>query len=503
MTDRLRRWLIIAAIAPLANACALTNWLTTVVAEDRLPSADNLLDALPVQMTADIPTDVDRVLLEKLKAAKELPREHLMFDILSWREFVAVCWPVNDDGIAMQDINDSGRKRFATWKTDNDIFLPDGGRPAPWGTNQQNRRFVGYGIRPGARVLDNISAVHGPLNTKPRRGRGEVSQAFAYPIWDRNGWMVRYEIYVNRDEFEYIAANELYNIDGQVAFTKAGGKVSFPLDVSVDNVGAIELKLAWKVLDESKGDLLDRFLTVKGAIFTGADGKQPVERTLALVGMHIGHRTHSSPQWIWSTFMHVDSLQTDALKTFQHKPINPLFVDPANEIALINTPAQTSAIFLDGQIPTQVSQVTPVPLATEQVNRLALSALRSRRSVLQYYKLLGTQWPTEPIAVPSPPDKLPDGITNKPGGRPTPVYLINPLLETYFQVGNQPAVNQTEGGTDQTRVFGTESCMGCHSSAPVAIGTSVAAGGEKTAIWGGQLSGEFSWLLRQRATFKK
>jgi len=229
----------------------------------------------------------------------------------------------------------------------------------------------------------------------------------------------------------------------------------------------------------------------------------PTHATLGLVAMHISHKTQSSPQWIWSTFIHVDSLQTDSLATCQGKPIPTLFSNPGNAIAPVNVPSQTAPPFLDGQTPTQVLALTPIPLATQEVNRVARRELEKRGSVLQYYDLMNTQWPTDPSAPPTPPGMLPASITNKAGGRPTPVYLINPLMETYFQLGNQPAGPQEQAGTEQTQVFGTESCIGCHSSAPVNSAVTVGPNGVKTAVPGPAFSADFSWLLSHRAQFTK
>ena len=347
-------------------------------------------------------------------------------------------------------------------------------------------------------MLDSLSSVHGHLNFKISKVP-DVIQAFKFPIWDQNGNMLRYEILLNQDEFDYIVANDLYSLDGQAAFSMKGGKVSFPMDnPESGKLGAMELKLAWKVLDPSKGDLPERFLTVKATIFSGPDGTTPTQATLGLVAMHISHRTQSSPQWIWSTFIHVDSLQTNSLATFHGKPIPTLFYNPGNPTALVNVPSQTASPFLDGQTPTQVLALTPIPLATQEVNRVARLELEKRGSVLHYYELMNTQWPTSPATPPTPPGMLPASIDNKAGGRPTPVYLINPLMETYFQAGNQQAGPQEQAGTEQTLVFGTESCVGCHSSAPVITAVTVGPNGVKTAVQGPAFSGEFSWLLFRR-----
>jgi hypothetical protein len=87
-------------------------------------------------------------------------------------------------------------------------------------------------------------------------------------------------------------------------------------------------------------------------------------------------------------------------------------------------------------------------------------------------------------------------ITNKSGGEPTPVYLTNATMETYFQTGNQNAANLEEGNVPPSTIqaFGTESCTGCHSSAGVAI-----SGTPQKPVYGKQLSADFSWLLKMKA----
>ncbi len=46
-------------------------------------------------------------------------------------------------------------------------------------------------------------------------------------------------------------------------------------------------------------------------------------------------------------------------------------------------------------------------------------------------------------------------------------YLANSVMETFSQVGNLPADKQPRSvSTNDNMVFGTGSCMGCHSSSP-------------------------------------
>jgi hypothetical protein len=141
--------------------------------------------------------------------------------------------------------------------------------------------------------------------------------------------------------------------------------------------------------------------------------------------------------------------------------------------------------------------MVPIPPDKEALNREAQSALRTQNSVWQYYQLIDTQWPTNPSSPPTPPGdaNLPQSINNKSGGQPTPVYLTNATMETYFQGGNQNASTLQEGNPpSNVQAFGTESCTGCHSSAGVAQ-----SGTPTNPVFGNQLSADFSWLLQKKA----
>jgi hypothetical protein len=77
-------------------------------------------------------------------------------------------------------------------------------------------------------------------------------------------------------------------------------------------------------------------------------------------------------------------------------------------------------------------------------------------------------------------------------------------METFFQVGNQTAgLIETSPSTKENTyipitIFGTESCIGCHSSAYLFDSYSLQKG-KMTLGQGSQLSGDFSWLLKKAA----
>lgn len=469
--------------------------------EKKLPTAQELLDQMTRQFSPEVPADVDPALLAAFGKQNQFADQQLLFDILSWREFVALCWPVGDDGKPKGKLTDPGRNAFDTYINDEDVFLPDGGRPKARGGLRANLYHKGAGEN--ERILTLLSSVHGRLGKDRVGPNPELPQAFKYPVWDQNGFMVRYEIFMNQEEYDYIVENELYNIEGQIAFSQKGGKVNFPSgQFNTKKLGAIEIKLGWKVLLPEKGDIPERFIRAEGFLVDAAGKRQ--KHQFGLVAMHISHKTQTSPQWAWSTFGQVDNLAANDLKKQHGKTLKPSFVNTsvAGQILPINVPSQTQAPYTDGQSPTQIFSFQTIPPATAEVTRKAHEFLGEQGSVLRYYELIGTQWPTDPKSPPAKVGTYPQGVTNKSGGDPVPVYLINPLMETYFQTGNQTFGNQEEGmpttGPNATKpIFGTESCMGCHSSAGVAVS---ATGSNVT--FGPPLSADFSWLLQQKAQLR-
>jgi len=114
-----------------------------------------------------------------------------------------------------------------------------------------------------------------------------------------------------------------------------------------------------------------------------------------------------------------------------------------------------------------VARLTPIAVETQMLNSRMQVALAEAGSVLQFYEMIGTQWPTEPLAPPESGADFPGAVANMAGGKPMPVYLANAVMETFSQVGNAPADQQQRAtSTSDSLVFGNGSCMGCHYSSP-------------------------------------
>jgi hypothetical protein len=533
--------------AAMVAAISAIGLLAACTAKPVKPAGPSYLAAFPnfaPDITAQFPGDVDVSLKSRLEKEQKFAEVQREFDLYSWQLFLALNWPTDNEGKAAPKLTDTafGAPHWTLWPASSAIFQADGATPAACQAKAGARNLVlhrdlGKPISRGlkafsaqatanadsrqTRFLGVISAV-GELNAA---NLGEIDQAFSGPLIDQNGEFVYYEILIDPTEVAYLCANKLYNINGQVAFNSAGGKVAMPFGTpDKDWSGSTELKFAWRILKEGKDDF-SRFYTMPAVVIDqGPDGAQ-VERkvTVGMVGMHIGHKSSTSPQWIWSTFEQVDNLEADAVA---HPKLRPSFTDTNCPICAVNQlPEKVSGVY--PRIPTQAWRAIPIPADKQRLNAEAQAVLAKLGSVWQYYQLIDTQWPTDPGASPSPWDGgLPDAITNKPGGRPTPAFLTNITMETYFQKGNQPACKGEEtpnsftcptGAVEppvwnstlnnlgkpvtpgvNTQTFITESCTGCHSSAGIWTSYDPSSG---TGNQSGQLTADFSWLLSQKASY--
>lgn len=138
---------------------------------------------------------------------------------------------------------------------------------------------------------------------------------------------------MGKAEFDYIvdkglydAANQLKvarNLDGQ---TPEG--LSLPIGepmrslptspVPQEQLGAIELKAAWRVLT-GKPELFGRYLTTV-AWLKRPDTLECTQEVVGLVGLHIINKTQASPNFIWTTFEQVDNVPEPAQIPPQQTP---------------------------------------------------------------------------------------------------------------------------------------------------------------------------------------
>jgi hypothetical protein len=176
---------------------------------------------------------------------------------------------------------------------------------------------------------------------------------------------------------------------------------------------------------------------------------------MGLVGLHIAHKTQNAPQWIWSTFEHVDN----------YKGPNPSFANPdcPGSKCPPNVQPDDPPDGWNGDPrlrytpPTQVA-VPPGSAATilegsVRINDEVRQKLAGMGSVWQYYELVSTQWPSVPFINGKPAQVLDKATLGNQGAGQFPHLLANTTMETYLM------------GPDED--INTSSCMACHNKARI------------------------------------
>jgi hypothetical protein len=100
------------------------------------------------------------------------------------------------------------------------------------------------------------------------------------------------ETRMNRTAFDYVVANNLYNVEGQEVFFAKGENLDFPLD-------AMEIKAQWR-----------RIQPQEAARYHSAKSQDP-EQLWGLTSLHI--TTKDLPNWFWATFEHKDNPAREAV----------------------------------------------------------------------------------------------------------------------------------------------------------------------------------------------
>lgn len=208
-------------------------------------------------------------------------------DCYSWRLFVALNWPV-DPTTKMADptasFGDVAPLVWESWRNARNgapdtVFRPDGADPGPWLdaplVAMADDRFDSADEMPLQLIalIERLEAAGGPvLEFDPSTAGRSIN-----------------ETRLNRETYEFVRTEELFNIEGQIAkFTAGAATISFP-------AAAKEVKAQWRVITEADKP---RYHWVEGQ---GAQGQQ----IYGLTALHI--TTKDLPNWLWATFEHIDN----------------------------------------------------------------------------------------------------------------------------------------------------------------------------------------------------
>jgi hypothetical protein len=356
------------------------------------------------------------------------------FDDYSWRTFISLVWPADLNHRGQPDttlkLGDTSRPLvFETYKAEWELFPPQLTDPGPWNAIAQNNPCNLTKVGPGDMILGTFSfSKFGNL--------GEAGfppgPPLAGTLVAQNDTYVRYWTGFNEPEYTKIVADKLYLIANQT-------HVTLP-DSSID------VKAAW--MDMDKVAAPDRYYT-RMAWLLDPTNNTCSQKLVGLIGLHIVQKTASRPQWIWSTFEHVDNVVATtghgmALNKGDGTPMPGDFPSANGFPPTFPPPA-----------PYNVQRLTPIFSATTAFGSPVVPTTTTNaryqaavaNTVWKNYQLVMTQWPVPPAGGPN----VPPSQDGKPGhtfpgnnGNDATAFA-NTTMETF----------------DQTRInFG---CMNCHN----------------------------------------
>ncbi len=391
------------------------------------------------------------------------------FDNFAWRAFLALNWParggtdLRGQPDRAKTLADPGARVWETFKSSYELFSigPDGRPAAP-------SPFASFeGRNPCGEVFDNrtktlASFVPYEEFNQPSFTVGE----FLNPLVARNRTYTRYEIRLNRPEYQAIAA-------GGWSEGRNLPDLAHPADLPI---GSIAVKASWRILTSADSSAVRaRYYVAPDAEVVDvaksvAAGRIVCSKSdVALVGLHIMVKTRYRPQWLWSTFEHIDNVPPagegetrepdakDAGAPYSYfddsqsdRELPPLGSPETRPISMANPPK------LDPE-PMQVRRRHPVHASTMAMNRAYWSLPGIKGTVWQHYMLVASQWPTTPV--PAGPDN---------DGRFFPGLAVDPDTprETY-QSADAAAENKENLANTTMETYlqdAPSSCMSCHAT---------------------------------------
>jgi hypothetical protein len=353
------------------------------------------------------------------------------FDCMIWQDFIYLNWPATPGqrGVpnAKARFGAAGPTVWETYKTVDQVFLPNAQNPGPWNAAQALTTLAAPLAQRVARgevrrlttqskisrsVLGNIM-LHSEA-TLPILN--EISQAGGGTLYDLNGYPVYYEVAMNKVQYDYIVANKLFNASEQIAFAQTK-VISLPAAPADGQESAVEIKAAWKVLSQAERTS-GRFHTIQ-ALLDGS--KTPV--TVGLVGFHMF--VSNGAQGAWGTIAQIDNAPVAGGPTSgSYNFFNPNCKQPGT--------SNPCPVNVKDANPGQVLQVNPNNQTATSLNAFMQAMLKSydAKTPWQYYKLIDVQWALQPVEISRL--KAPASVP-LPDGKPNRTVVVNPVIETFVQ----------------------------------------------------------------------
>jgi hypothetical protein len=318
---------------------------------------------------------------------------------------------------------------WETWKADYELFLPNGAKPAGWNSyDSPSPCDATTKLEPFRKYLTSFDKYHG-YNQAGLKGP-------AGPLVTQNREYARYEIRVNNIEFHFIVAPPSPPYRGPLYLQENLPDKNNPLKFTD---GSIEVKAVWRLMKDVPQEQRGRYYVTRAYLRGNPSMDTCTLTDVGLIGLHIVSKVQGFPQWIWSTFEHVDNVPALPGETGQGQPPYTLNNDSNTPPSPMGAPISNSNPPQKDPAPTQVVRVRPIAASTQRTNSAYHNAPGVKGTVWENYQLVMTQWPTtdKGQSTTFPNEQEPQPQTN----------TANVTAETWFQDSS------------------STSCMACHRNA--------------------------------------
>lgn len=262
---------------------------------------------LTCSLTYDLPADLSKT----VGTGGAGDASQIDLDELSWRSFLALNAPTVG---GQPSTGGDNVPQWAAWSSSVDLIeCQQGGGidcvcPSGDCSNSGSRYYPGecQGVADfmNYRVLDQVGKVDDDF-FEARTGGLSVA-----PVIDSEGRFLRYEILVSPATYTWISAEGLTDpttLQSKLPINFPCGDASYTGgDPANSQMGGMVVKAAWMELG---GRSASDYHTEDILVYTPADRNKTgvatcEKKTLALVGLHVAHKTLKQPNWTWSTFEH-------------------------------------------------------------------------------------------------------------------------------------------------------------------------------------------------------
>lgn len=377
-------------------------------------------------------------------------------DCFAWQEFISLNWPVNPSD-SFGNPYDLAPVQWETYMPREVLFQPGGVAPPKWGTlvsDEYAARFKSQKMiftKNNTKLLTFTSKVNSTDTLIDLTVQQAAPQGKPNWLGALNGTNVWYEIMLNEDYYNFVVKNGYYNAQTQHDSVKAGIPINFPQGVYQGTTGAIELKAAWMEVPNPTAPQWRRY-KLSTATVLDPGSNQLRTTTVALVGLHILHKTQNQPTWVWATFEQIDNVPG---KTGSPEPpYGYNFYNSkctAQQVKIKTTRGDstvTVSCATNTSPPYYLMQAPPVPIqltrtnAIDSIDAAPINTMMQKNirqfypnAVWQYYQLVDVIWSQSLQPDPTSPIQAPRNLNLSSMTSGVPI-VANSTLESYVQKTN-------------------------------------------------------------------